>query len=264
MAIGDIANPKRLRIIANERFDNVDAEYLSQTAREHQDALNRGVVSTPLAAGIAAPVGLLLQGGAVTRNPTGGADGLLRVDTDLLVAYDSDGRLLIKPAGVTYSVAITGTVQVYLYHTEAASDANQRRFISAASPYTESVATIATKYESAVGVYVRTGFKGGLVASDTVLGETRALFFLGMAHNPGTGAVWFDGWKDNERQLQTLLRLVTLLEQHRPDHLLLIGYRLSPHRRCPRQTLRTVLSETCIRTATLHCTPEHVPSSRVQ
>src|ERR1051326_4322033 len=121
MATGDITNPKRPRYQSNERFDVVDADAASQSIRNTRDALDKATLFTPRAAGSSVPVGMILQGGSTTVNPTGPTDGKLRVNTELLVAIDANGRTLIKEAGTTLDVNIPtgGNQQVYLnYRSE--------------------------------------------------------------------------------------------------------------------------------------------------
>jgi len=191
---GEVENPERVRFVANERLDHVDADHLSQQARAYADASSKAVLATPLASS-AAPVGMLLAGGSITVNPTSGTDGLLRVDSTLLVGLDSDGRTLIKPEGTAITVAIPAggaSYQVYLYYLDDTTKAAKRRAIPATSPFTEFTITPYTRFQGAIGIYVKAGTLGTVVASDAVNGVTTALLFLGIASN-SAGVVTYDG-----------------------------------------------------------------------
>lgn len=194
MSAGDVTNPKRVRMQANERLDTVDVDGFSIGAREHLDAYARAVEAAPRNAGGSAPTGFIFQGFGLTLNPTGPSDGRVRVQSAVGVAFDADGRMLIKESGVTVDLNLsTGNTQIYAYYLESDSDTAVRRRISVSSPYTESGASIPTKSKSNVGFYLRAGDQTSIVASDVVNGATMALCFLGVAVNTA-GAVTMIGY----------------------------------------------------------------------
>lgn len=194
MSIGDVTNPKRVRLQANERLDTVDTDPLSLAAREHLDAYSRAVEATPRNVGSSTPTGLIIQGFGLTLNPINPTDGKVRVQSALGVAFDANGRLLIKEAGITQDLTLSaGNSQIYVYYLDTASDTAVRRSISVGSPYTESPSAISTKFTAGVGFFVRAGDQTSIVASDVVNGATTALCFLGVANNAG-GAVTMTGY----------------------------------------------------------------------
>lgn len=194
MAIGDIVNPKRVRTQANERVDTVDADALSFVAREAIDAYSRAVEAAPRAVGSSTPTGLIIQGFGLTLNPTGPTDGKVRVQSAVGVAFDANGRLLVKENGVQVDLTVpSGSSQVYAYYVESASDTAVRRFISVSPPFTESPQSISTKFKSDVSFFVRAGDQTSIVSSDVVNGATTALCFLGVAINT-TGTVTMTGY----------------------------------------------------------------------
>lgn len=194
MAIGDILNPKRVRTQANERLDTGDADALSSVAREHLDAYSRAIEAAPRAVGSSTPTGLILQGFGLTLNPTGPTDAKVRVQSALGVAFDANGRMLIKESGVQVDLTLpSGNSQVYVYYVESSSDSTVRRVISVSSPFVESGASIPTKFKSDVAFFTRAGDQTSIVASDVVSGATTALCFLGVANNSG-GTVTMTGY----------------------------------------------------------------------
>lgn len=194
MAIGDILNPKRVRTQANERLDVVDADALSSVAREHLDAYSRAIEAAPRAVGSSTPTGLIFQGFGLTLNPTGPTDAKIRVQSALGVAFDANGRMLIKEAGIQVDLTLpSGNSQVYVYYVESSSDSTVRRVISVSSPFAESGASIPTKFKSDVAFFTRAGDQTSIVASDVVNGGTTALCFLGVANNSG-GTVTMTGY----------------------------------------------------------------------
>lgn len=181
-----VDNPKRPRYEANERFDTVDAEESSQTARLHLDAIDAAVIAEPQAVAGSTPVGLILTGFGLTLNPTGPTDGKVRVQSALGAAFDSAGRLIIKPSGETADLVIpAGVYHVYAYYIETAGDNAVRRFLTVTAPYTEYSRAINTTLKGDVGFLVRTGDDPptSIVASDNVNGQTVALCFLGAVNN---------------------------------------------------------------------------------
>lgn len=194
MAIGDVTNPKRVRTESNERVDTVDVDALSIVAREHLDAYARAVEATPRNVGSTTPTGLIFQGFKLTLNPTGGSDGKVRVQPALGVAFDSNGRMLIKESGVQADLTLPlGNSQIYAYYNEVSTDNSTRRAISVASPYMEGGRFMATKSTGTVSFYVRGGDQTSIVASDVVNGATTALCFLGVANN-AAGVVTMTGY----------------------------------------------------------------------
>lgn len=193
MATGDLTATSRVNLGTNERLDQVDADQMTQNARQYTDAQTRALLSTPKAAAGAA-VGMLFTGGSVTPNPNNPTDGQLRVNNEALVALDGNGRLLVKPPGTSLTVNIPAgpQQQVYLYFVESQTATQLRRFMSAMSPFTESAAAWPTTWLGGVGLWVRTGGAGSIVPDDTIGGQTVPLVFLGLATNTG-GAVTFDG-----------------------------------------------------------------------
>jgi hypothetical protein len=195
MAIGDVINPKRARLQANERLDTVDiADVVSDSARDHLDAYSRAVEAAPHNVGSSTPTGLIFQGFGLTLNPTASNDSKVRVQSPTGVAFDSNGRMLIKESGVTVDLTLpAGNSQIYAYFVENSTDVSTRRFISVASPFAESGRSIATKLKSDVGFFTRTGDQTAIVASDVVNGRTTALCFLGVTNN-AAGVVTMTGY----------------------------------------------------------------------
>lgn len=194
MAVGDVTNPKRVRMQANERLDTVDADAFSIGAREHLDAYSRAVEAVPRNVGSTTPTGFIFQGFGMTLNPTAPTDNKIRVTSPLGVAFDADGRLLIKENGIQVDLTLSaGNSQIYAYYIEDDSDTTVRRRISVTSPYTESGASIPTKVKSNVGFFTRAGDQTSIVASDVVNGATTPLCFLGVANNTA-GAVTMTGY----------------------------------------------------------------------
>lgn len=194
MSVGDILNPKRVRTQANERLDTVDADALSQAPRAFLDAWSRAIEATPRNAGGSTPVGLILQGFGLTLNPSGPSDGKVRVQSPPGVAFDSDGRMLIKENGVTVDLTLpTGSSQIYAFFIDDNNSTAVRRFISVTSPYVESGSAIATALKGDVAYWVRAGNQTSIVSNDVVNGKTTALCFLGVAVNTA-GAVTMAGY----------------------------------------------------------------------
>src|SRR5271154_3993719 len=187
MAVGDISNPKRVRTQANERLDTVDAESVSISAREHLDAYGRAVEVAPLNVGSSTPTGLIVQGFGFTLNPTGPSDAKVRVQSPVGVAFDANGRLLIKENGVQVDLTVpTGNSQIYVYYIESNSDTSIRRFIPVGPPFTpESGNSIATKLKGDVAFLVQAGDQTSIVASEVGNGATAALRVPGVAHTSG-------------------------------------------------------------------------------
>ena len=198
MAAGDILNPKRPRYQANERFDVVDAEAASVAPRRLVDTFMKATLLSPPAVAASA-TGLIFTGCGLTANPTGATDGRVRVQSNLAVALDADGRFLVKPVGTTLDVAVpVGTSQVYLYYVEGSTDSAVRRFISITSPFAESPGVTDTAWQGNVGVFLRTGSAGSIVASDVIGGVTTALVFIGLATN-SSGVITLDTSNTNNR-----------------------------------------------------------------
>ncbi len=194
MSAGDIVNPKRVRMTANERVDAVDVDAVSSEIVEHADAATRSLQYTPVNAGGTAPTGLILTGFGLTLNPTGGSDGKVRVGSALGVAIDSDGRKLIKEAGIQVDVNIpAGTNQLYAYWIEGPVDTATRRFIGVVTPFPESPKSTATRLQSNVAFFTRAGNATSIVASDNVNGQTRALCCIGIVTNTA-GVITISGY----------------------------------------------------------------------
>lgn len=194
MSLGDVINPKRVRVQANERLDTVDVDAVSLVPREHLDAYSRAVEATPRNVGSTTPTGLIFQGFGLTLNPTGPSDNKVRVQAALGVAFDANGRLLIKENGVTVDLTLpSGNSQIYTYYIEDSSDTAVRRTIGVSSPFTEGGLSFATKFKGDVAFFVRAGDQTSIVASDVVNGTTTALCFLGVANN-AAGTVTMTGY----------------------------------------------------------------------
>jgi len=184
MSAGDVTNPKRVRVSANQRVDAVDVDALSTELLEHNDAQARAELFTPLNVGGTSPTGMILTGYSLTLNPTGGSDGKVRINPALGVAVDADGRLIVKENGTQIDVSIpSGTNQLYIYWNETAVDAATRRFISVTSPFSESPKTTNTRFQSTFGTWVRSGNATTIVATDNVNGQTKALVCIGIVTN---------------------------------------------------------------------------------
>ncbi len=191
---GDITQPKRPRFESNERFDTVDAGAASQASRDHIDAVTRSVLSVPRNT-VATPTGLIVTGFSLTPNPTAGNDGLVRINSEVGVALDANGRSIIKPIGTTIDVTIpVGTFQIYVYYVENATDNAKRRFLPAAPPFVEFTQAIDTAFQGGLNVFLRAGTLATTVAEDVVNGATTALCLIGIATNTGAGAITITGW----------------------------------------------------------------------
>lgn len=180
---GAVSNPKRVRYQAQERFDTSDADADSRATRDHMKAWDRAFLSTPRAAGGAAMPGVIIAGFELTLNPTGGTDNKVRVSTNIGVCLDSDGNLIIKPAGTVDITLPAGSRQLYAYFIEQQTDDAKRRFLSVNAPYVESTDTIKTTLQGDCGFYVRSGNNTNTVAEDTVLGVTTPLCCIGILTN---------------------------------------------------------------------------------
>ena len=191
---GDITQPKRPRYESNERFDTVDANASSSAVRAFDDAQNRALLATPRNT-VATPTGLIVTGLSLTPNPTAAFDGLVRINAELGVALDADGRTIIKPAGPTIDAAIPiGTFQIYIYYVDNQTDNSKRRFLPAAPPFVEFTQAIDTAFQGGINVFLRAGGIGTTVAEDTVGGATIPLCLIGIATNPGAGNILITGW----------------------------------------------------------------------
>jgi len=193
---GSIVNPKRPRYQSNERFDTSDADAQSRAPREQAKASMRAAHSTPRAtAGSPSTIGLICTGFELTLNPTGSTDGKVRVGTNVGVAVDSDGGLLIKPQGVTLDLAIpVGTYQIYAYYSEVTTDNARRRFLSVTSPFVETSGAMDTAYQGQVSLVALPGVAGSVVPEAVVNGVTTALCCIGIATNGGTGTITMTGY----------------------------------------------------------------------
>lgn len=191
---GDITQPKRPRYESNERFDTVDANASSSAVRAFDDAQNRALLATPRNT-VATPTGLIVTGLSLTPNPTAAFDGLVRINAELGVAFDANGRTIIKPAGPTIDVAVPiGTFQIYIYYVDNSTDNSKRRFLPAAPPFVEFTQAIDTAFQGGINVFLRAGGIGTTVAEDTVGGATTPLCLIGIATNPGAGNITITGW----------------------------------------------------------------------
>ena len=190
---GIVINSKRARYQSNQRFDVGDADVTSRASRNFISALSRALLSTPRATAAAA-VGTIISGFSLTLNPTGGADNKVRINTETAVGLDADGGLLIKPAGTTIDTTIpAGQNQLYVYYQETETDNAKRRFIPAASPYTEVTKAINTTLQGTINTYVRAGGIGTVVAEDNVNGVTVPLLLVGIVTNTA-GAITCTGY----------------------------------------------------------------------
>lgn len=194
MSTGDVINPKRLRMQPNERLDSGDVDAASVSAREHIDAYARAIEAVPRNVGASTPTGFIFQGFGLTLNPTAPSDSKVRIGSPLGVAFDSNGRMLIKESGVQVDLTLpSGNSQIYAYFVETASDVTVRRTISVSAPFGEGPTTIATRLQSGVGFFTRAGDQTSIVASDVVNGATTPLCFLGVA-NTSAGVVTMTGY----------------------------------------------------------------------
>lgn len=194
MSAGDVLNPKRPRLQANERLDQVDVDALSSSVRDHLDAYSRAVEAAPRNVGSTTPTGLVFQGFGMTLNPIAPTDAKVRVQAALGVAFDSNGRLLIKESGVQIDLTLSaGNSQIYAYYVETSVDSAVRRVITVAPPFAEGGQSFPIKIKGAVGFFVRAGDQTSIVASDVVNGATTPLCFLGVANN-AAGAVTMVGY----------------------------------------------------------------------
>lgn len=193
MATGDTTPRKRARFASNQRFDQPDADDLSRGPRNETGLVNKSVTSKAVAVA-GAPVGFIFGGGSVTANPIAINDGKVRLNSELFVALDADGNLLVKPAATTIDATIPpGGVdyQVYAYEIEVDTTNAVRQFITSVAPYTEISQGTATRLTTQVGLHVRVGGLGSIVPEDVVGSANRALVFLGIASNL-LGTVTFD------------------------------------------------------------------------
>jgi hypothetical protein len=194
MSAGDILNPSRVRTQANERLDTVDADALSSSPRGFLDAFSRAIAAAPRNVGSSTPVGLIFQGFGLTLNPTSGSDNKVRVQSPVGVAFDSNGRMLIKENGITVDLTLAaGSSQIYAYFIEDNASTVVRRFISVTSPYAEAPNAIPTQLKGDVGYWVRSGDQTSIVSTDVVNGQTTPLCFLGVAINTA-GVITMTGY----------------------------------------------------------------------
>lgn len=194
MATGDITAPKRPRYAANERFDSGDADAASRTSLEHIEAFQRSLLTTPRAAGGTLPTGLIFTGFSLTLNPTGPNDNKVRINTEVGIAVTANGRLVIKPAGVTVDITIpSGSQQLYVYWQETSGETAQRRFLTVSAPFVEYSAAMDTVWQATYGTWVRAGTATNIVPDDTVNGVTTPLVCLGVVTNTA-GAITSTGY----------------------------------------------------------------------
>lgn len=179
MATGDVTNLKRPRYEANERLDVVDADAQSRAMIDSLANMARAVMAAPPAAG-GAPVGLIMTGFSLTLNPSA-APNIVRINSELGVAFDADGGLVVKPAGTTVDItAPSGVSHLYIYASETPATVAPRFFITPNSPFTEYVRAISTEHHGTLATYARAG---SIVASDNIGGVTRALCLIGTVTN---------------------------------------------------------------------------------
>lgn len=184
MSAGDVIQPTIVRISSNERADTIDVNALAQSVRTNIDAVTRTALITPRNTNGTA-VGTILTGLSLTLNPVP-ADGKVRINSELGIAIDSDGRYVIKPAGTTVDVVVPagGTpYQIYLYAKDDLGASDQRRFIPVTAPYTEYGRAVETTSVGSYGVHYRAGNLASTVKEDSVGGRTRALVLLCVATN---------------------------------------------------------------------------------
>lgn len=190
---GDVRQRKRLAFFSNERFDQDLADLLSSSALETLKlACKTLFASTFSTAGVA--TGFIFTGGSVTANPVNPTDGQVRLNSELFVALDADDGLLVKPNGTTITINIPAggmDYQVYAFVIEIGAELQVRQFITSTPPYTEVSQATDTMLFGQVGLYVRQGSLGSVLAEDAINGATIPLVFLGIASNT-TGTVTFD------------------------------------------------------------------------
>jgi sarcosine oxidase delta subunit len=189
MSAGTVQNPSRPRYQSNERFDVGDASASSEAPREFDTSLTRSIVSTSRNVGSTSPVGLIIRGFDLTLNPTAPNDNEVEVNSDLGVALDSDGNLLIKEAGTELTFTLTtGTWQLYIYFQENATNLAKRRFtpVTGGAEFTQA---IDTTYTGTINTYVRAGDNTSVVAQDNVNGATTPLCLLAVVIVSSGGAV---------------------------------------------------------------------------
>lgn len=184
MATGDKIAPKKVRAQSNERLDIVDFLRIAGVAQDNAEAVARALLSTPKAT-----AGSLVGErwtGSITANPTSGSDNLVRVDTDVFIGLDSDGKLVLKPAGTTLSASIPGgggTHQVYLYMQDVAEETAVRRFVAASTPFGETPQAINVTNRQTAALLVLSG--ATTVQESSIGGVNRSLLHLGSAVNSG-------------------------------------------------------------------------------
>jgi len=186
MATGDKVLATRVRADSNERLDLVDFDAMAITAQLHLEAAFRALLSSPKATA-GSPTGERWTG-SITANPTSGSDNLVRLDTPVFIGFDANGGLVLKPNGITLSVAIPadGTdQQVYVYMKDVAENTQVRRKLPATAPFNEFSAAINVALRQTADLYVRAGSIGSVVAQDAIASVTRPLLFLGIANNTG-------------------------------------------------------------------------------
>jgi hypothetical protein len=184
MSPGAKVHGTRPRAESNQRLDLVEFDALALTTKLGIEAAIRALLASPKAtAGV--PTGERWTG-SITANPTGAADGLVRLDTDVFVGLDANGAMVLKPSGTTVSIAIPAggsDYQVYAYTKDLAEDTQVRRKLPATAPFTEFAVALATALRQTTDLYARLGGSGSVVAEDSVSGVTRSLLFLGIANN---------------------------------------------------------------------------------
>lgn len=191
MATGDKTASTRPRGESNMRLDLVDYAAMAIASQYAIEAAVRSLLSSPKAvAGVATGE---RWSGSMTANPTGVSDGLFRLDSDVFVGVDANGGMAVKPNGTAVSIAVPGggaNYQVYAYVADVSEDTQVRRFLPATAPFNEFAAAINVALRQTVGLFVRAGSLGSVVAEDVVAGVTRPLLFLGIASNTA-GVVTF-------------------------------------------------------------------------
>jgi len=191
MATGDKTTATRPVGQSNMRLDLVDYAAMALVGQLAVEAANRSLAATPKATAGAAVGERWL--GSMTANPTTGSDGLFRLDSTTFVGLDANGGMLIKPNGTALSITIPAggaSQQVYAYVSDVSENTQVRRFLPATGPFNEFASAINVALRQTVGLYVRAGTLGSVVAQDAVAGITRPLLFLGIATNTG-GVVTF-------------------------------------------------------------------------
>ena len=190
---GDVRQRKRLAFFSNERFDQDLADLLSSSALETLKlACKTLFASTFSTAGVA--TGFIFTGGSVSANPVNPTDGQVRLNSELFVALDADDGLIVKPNGTSITINIPAggmDYQVYAFVIEIGAELQVRQFITSTPPYTEVSQATDTMLFGQVGLYVRQGSLGSVLAEDAINGATIPLVFLGIASNT-TGTVTFD------------------------------------------------------------------------